>query len=251
MAAQTGQKVFGSGRFFAVNNNANSTPVPGPVTQDISLDFKRDTKRLYGTNQMAVDVAAGTLVVAGKANVGGLAARMLNDLVIGGGLTTGQITYAQDETLTVLAAATSSSIANGAALIQDLGIYGATDGVPLVKGSTSAVLVAGQYAMSTLGVITLSSLDSRTSLKATYSYSTVGGQLVTMTNQAMGKVGNFAAALTMLWGTDKTTINLENCMATDLAYATKLDDYMRPSIGFDCAIGASGNLGTMSFAELS
>ena len=251
MAAQTGQKVFGAGRFFGVNNVANSTPVPGLVTQDISLDFKRDPKRLYGQKQMAIDVAAGMLVVTGKTNLGGLQARLLNDLVIGGAMTTGQIIYAEDETLTVLAAATASSLVNGAALQSDLGIYGATDGVPLVKASTVAVLVAGQYAMSTLGVITLSSLDSRTSLKATYTYSTVGGQLVTMTNQNMGKTGNFAATLTMVYGADKTVLSIGNCMMTDLTYATKLDDFMRPPSGFDVAVQTDGNLGYMSFAELS
>ncbi len=248
----TGQKVFGSGRLFGTLNGSVSTPNPGIVTQDITIDFKRDPKRLVGQNQMAVNVAAGELVVSGKSNLGGLAGRFFNDLFIGGSLSTGTVTYAQDELLTITTGTTvGGTLANGAALQADLGLYGSTTFVPLIKVSTGSVLTAGQYTLSTVGVLVLSSLDALTGVRATYTYSTVGGQTVSMTNQAMGKTGNFTAVATMLWGTDKSVFSFGNCMATNYSLATKLTDYMRPAFEFDCAVDANGILGSASFAELS
>lgn len=255
MAAQNGQKIFGAGRFYGTLSSSIATPNPGLVVQDISIDFKRDIKRLYGINQLPVDIASGMLSVTGKLTLGGIAGRFFNDLMIGGSLSTGQVPNIANETVTILAAATSATLANGAAMQADLGIYGATDGVPLVKASTVAVLTAGQYAISTLGVITFSSLDARTSLKASYLYSTAGGQTVNMLNQPMGKTGGFQAVAAFLWGTDKATITLPNCISSDYGMASKLDDYMKPAYGFEAAtsIDAAGNdtLGTFSFAELS
>ena len=251
MAAQNGQKVFGPGRFYGTNNTANSTPVPLLVTQDVSIDFKRDIKRLYGQNQLPVDVASGQLSVVGKVTAGAVGARVLTDLLLGGTLSTGQIVNVTNETVTILAAATSATAANGAGWQADLGIFGATDGVPLVKMSTVAVLVAGQYAVSTLGVFTFSSLDARTSLKSSYFYSTSGGQTVTMANQPSGKVGNFTALVDFLWAPEKATIQLANCMVSDYGLASKLDDYMKPTLGFEAATDVNDNLGTFSFAELT
>jgi len=251
MAAQTGQKVFGAGRFYGTNNTANSTPNQFGVAQNVALDLKRDVKKLYGQNQLPVDVSAGMLSVTGKVELGQLQARLMNDLMIGGTLSTGQIPNIANETITISSGSTTGTAANGAGFNSDLGIYGTTDGVPLIKASTSAVLTIGQYAVSTLGVYTFSSLDAHTSLKASYLYSTSGGQTITMSNQPMGKVGNFQAVIALLWGSDKSSITLPNCMATDYNLASKLDDYMKPGFGFEAATDVNDNLGTFSYAELS
>lgn len=253
MTAQRGQRVFGAGRFYGIlTTPENSTPNPFLVTQDISLEFKRDIKRLHGYNQLPVDVAAGMMTITGKVTNGAIAARAFNDLMIGGSLSTGQIPYTAEETLTMTTGSTATvTAANGAAFIQDLGVYGSTDGVPLVKVSTADAVTADQYSVSTLGVYQFSSLAARTSVKASYLYSTSGGQTVTMSNQAMGKTGAFEAVLGFLWGTEKATVDLINCIGSDYSFATKLDDFMRPPFGFEAAAGDDGTLGTFSFAELS
>lgn len=251
MALQPGQKVFGAGRFYGLNNNANSTPVPFGLTQDIAITFKRDVKKLYGQNQLPADVASGQLSVTGKVTNGIMAARLLNDLMIGGTLSTGQVPNIVNEVVTVVANSTTATLANGAGFVGDLGIFGSTTNIPLIKVSTIAILTAGQYALSTLGVLTLSSLDANTGLKASYLYSTSGGQTVTMSNQPMGKTGNFLATAALLWGTDKGSITLNNCMGTDYEIATKVDDYTKPPFGFEAATDATDTLGSFSFAELS
>lgn len=256
MPAQNGQKVFGAGRFYGtalpLTTASISTPVPFLVAQDIAVDFKRDIKKLFGQNQLPVDVSAGMLTVTGKVTNGVFSARAFNDMLIGGTLSTGQLPNVANETLTCTTGSTATvAAANGAAFVTDLGIFGATDGVPLVKVSTATAVLADQYSVSTLGVYQFSSLAARTSLKASYIYSTSGGQTVTMTNQAMGRTGGFSAVVAMLWGTEKATITLNNCISSDYGFATKLDDYNKPTFGFEAACDTSDVLGTYSFAELS
>lgn len=252
MPAQNGQKVFGSGRFYGIPNVSNPTPSPFLVAQDITIDFKRDVKKLFGQNQLPVDTAAGMLSVTGKVTMATLAGRLFNDLLIGGTLSTGQLPNIANETLAISSGSTATVAAvNGAGFNLDLGIYGTTDGVPLVRVSTASAVLADQYSVSTLGVYQFSSLAARTSLKASYLYSTSGGQTVAMTNQPMGKTGNFQAVVTLLWGTEKSTMSLNNCMATDYGIATKLDDYNKPPFGFEAACDVNDVLGYFSFAELS
>lgn len=251
MAAQSGQKIFGAGRFYGILATGVATPNPFHVTQDAALDFKRDIKRLHGVNQLPVDVAAGMLTVVGKVTNGVIAARALNDLMIGGTLSTGQIPNIANESLTITTGSTASSLVNGAGLVTDLGIYGSTDGIPLTKVTTGTVASADQYSLTTAGAIQLSSLAARTGLKASYLYSTSGGQQVALTNQPMGKTGGFVAVLAFLWSLDKATVQLNNCIASDYGIATKLDDYTKPVFGFEAAVDATDSLGTFSFAEIS
>lgn len=254
MAAQNGQKVFGAGRFYGTLTATSPVPTPNPgiVVQDISIDFKRDIKRLYGVNQLPVDVASGPLSVTGKVTMGGIAARLFNDLLIGGNMSTGQVPNIANETITITTGSTATAAAaNGAGWMADLGVYGSTDGVPLAKVSTGSAVTADQYSVSTLGVFQFSSLAARTGLKASYLYSTSGGQQVAMVNQPMGKTGGFAAVATFLWSTEKATIQLNNCISSDFSMASKLDDYMKPSFGFEAGADTLDSLGTLSYAELS
>lgn len=254
MAAQNGQKVFGAGRFYgtAISTSAVKTPTQFGVAQDIAVDFKRDIKKLHGQNQFPVDVSAGMASITGKVTNGTLNGRAFNDLLIGGTLSTGQLPNQVNETMTMTTGTVTYTSTNGAGYVTDLGIYGATDGVPLVKVSTGTSPVGiGNYSVSTLGVYAFSSLDARTSLYASYLYSTVGGQQVAMSNQPMGRTGGFTSVVALLWGTEKATISFNNCISSDFGFATKLDDYTKPTFGFEAACDANDILGIFSFAELT
>lgn len=259
MVAQNGQKVFGAGRFYGVPTTTYPTPSVFGVVQDMSLDFKRDIKRLHGLNQFPVDVASGMMTVTGKVNMGALNGRLMNDLMMGGTLTTGQIPWIANEAATIAgssAGAGTVTAANGAGIITDLGVYAYLTGVPFVRTSTAAPPGSGFYQVSTVGLYTFSSLDGNLAVRLSYLYSTSGGQQIAMTNQPMGKVGNFVAVMEMLWtnlaGTqEKASLSLSNCMASDYGLATKLDDYLKPGFGFDAACDSNDSLGTMSLAEVN
>lgn len=259
MVAQNGQKVFGAGRFYGIPTVTAPTPSVFGVVQDMSLDFKRDIKRLHGLNQFPVDVASGMMTVTGKVNMGTLNGRLVNDLLMGGSMSTGQIPWIANESATVAGSSLASgtfTAANGAGFQTDLGLYAYVTGVPLVRVTTGLITSSGQYSVSTAGLYTISSLDGNIAARVSYLYSTSGGQQTSMTNQPMGKIGNFQAVMDMLWtnlaGTqEKTTIQLNNCMASDYSLATKLDDYTKPGFGFDAATDANDVLGIISYAEVN
>lgn len=255
MVAQTGQKVFGAGRFWGIPSTTNPTVSPFGVAQDVTLDFKRDIKKLFGQNQLPVDAAAGMLSVTGKVNMGVINGRLINDLMIGGTLSTGQVPYIADESGTVAGTTVGAgtvTAANGAGFQTDLGVYWSSSGIPLTRVSTASTPATGQYnVVAATGVYTFSSLDGNVAVKLSYLYSTVGGQNVAMTNQPMGTIGKFQAVMGWLWGTEKATVNLAACIGSDISYATKLDDYMKPGFGFEAFCDANNSLGTMSFAEIN
>jgi len=254
MAAQNGQKIFGAGRFYGIPIATTPTPDPFLLTQDIAIDFKRDIKRLYGQNQLPADIASGMLSVVGKVTNGVVAARAFNDLMIGGTLSsTGQEPWISNETGTIANSTLGPgtfTVANGASFALDLGVYAVASGIPYVRTASTAPST-GTYSASSVGVYAFSSLEGNVSFKASYLYNATGGQIVTMTNQPMGKIGTFQAVAAFLWGTDKGTIQLNSCMAANYGLATKLDDYTKPSFDFEAATDTTDTLGTFSFAEQS
>lgn len=251
MTAQSGQKVFGSGRFFGIPNVTTPTPIAFLLAQNMSLDFRRDIKRLYGENQLPADVATGMMQISGKVQMGTLNARALNDLMIGGTLSTGQTSYSNRESVTPSTGAGGGAIATVALSSLwsvDLGVIDTVTGVPMTRVASTAPTSLQYYAAA--GVYTFSSGGITAKVSYLYSPST-NGQNVTMTNQPMGKTGNFQAVMETFWGTEKSSIQLNSCMGSDMGFQTVLDDYQKPTFGFDAACDASDQLGVFSFAEIS
>lgn len=256
--AQSYQKVFGAGRFWGYPVGTAPTPTAFGLTQNMSLDFRRDVKRLYGANQLPADVAAGMLQVTGKATFAVQSGRMLNDLMLGATKSTGQKPWIANESATISgssAAPSIVSVANTTSWSADLGVRGTVFGssnTPFTRIASTAPS-SGQYfvSSSTPGVYTFSTLDGGAAVAISYLYAATGGETVTMSNQAMGKTGNFVAVMGLLWGTEKGTIQLNNCMATDYGIQTVLDDYAKPTFGFEAAADDADNLGIYSFAEIN
>lgn len=254
MAAFNGQKVFGAGQFWGIPTSSGPTPSQFYVPQNISLDFKRDIKRLFGQNQLPVDIASGTLSVVGKVTMGTLNARLLNDLMLGASLSTGQVPYIARETVVASSTSGAFNVAN-AIWSLDLGLLNSANGIPLVRTLSTAPASTGQYYVTSSGGYIINATDAAAllSLRVSYLYSDAanGGQKVSMTNQAMGKIGAFQAVIGYLWGTEKASIQLNSCMASDYGLNTVLDDYTKPAFGFEAACDTSDVLGTMSFAEVN
>ena len=247
----TGQKVFGSGYFYGVPTAANPTPTAFGAAQNMSADFKRDIKPLWGTNQLPIEIASGKLTVTGKVEMATLNGRLVNDLLLGTTLAAGETIVQRNE----LGAVPSPSgpytitVANSATWTVDLGVVNSTTFVPLVRVASGPT--TGQYSVAA-GVYTFAAADAGNILKISYEYTqTSSGQTVIMTNQPMGKVGNFQAVMSFNFGSEKSTLQFNNAMSSGFSLATKLDDYMMPSFDFGCGTDATDTLGTFSFAEVN
>lgn len=239
---------FGAGRFFGINNVSNPTPMRSITPQDMSVDFKRATKSLFGEKQFAAEVAAGEMTITGKVTMGGLNARLFGDLLFGDGSTTGQILEADKETGAVPASTPFTvQTANHTTATTDLGVIYATTGLPFVRVASAPAL--GQYSYAA-GVYTFAAADANAAVLLSYLYTQTGaGEQISMTNQLQGPTGNFTAVMVFLYGANQNVLTFNNAIASDAGLSTKGGDFTKPTFGFEVATDASDTLGSFSFAE--
>jgi len=248
MPVVNGQKVFAAGRFFGINNVTVPTPTVFGVPQDQTITFKRDVKSLFGENQLPEDVSSGTMQVSGKVTLATLNPRMFADLVFGVSGTPGQTNLANKEPGAIPGSGPFTvTVANSATWTGNEGVIDATTGKPMARVASSPA--AGQYSAAA-GVYTFSSADQGKAVLISYTFTiSSSGETVPLNNAPMGKVGNFTAVMQFLWGSEQSLLTLNNCLSTDTELATKLDDYGKPTFGFNSSCDTSGVLGSFSFAE--
>ena len=247
----TGQKIFGSGYFYAIPNITNPNPTAFGATQSISCDFKRDLKYLHGTEQLPIENASGKVTVSGKVEMATVNGRLINDLLLGGSMASGenQVVIGEQHSIPPTGPYTITIAPPGSGTFgQNLGVKYTATNVPLVQVASGPT--TGQYSQSG-AAFTFAPADEGLGITFDYSYSESStGQTVTMTNQAMGKTGNFTSVMAMNFGTEQNTIQLNNCMSGGWSLATKLDDFAMPSFEYGAATDSTDTLGTMSFAQV-
>lgn len=250
----TGKKIFGSGRFFGINNVTTPTPARFMVPQDMSIDFKRQTKSLFGENMFAEDVASGEASVTGKVTYAATSARVFGDLVFGdtASSATGQVMEADNELGTLTSHAyTALNVSDTP--ITDLGVVNTTNGQRYVRVA-SAPAAGVSYSFSA-GTWTFNAAETGTTFKFSYLYTLSStGETLTLTNQPMGRVGGFTGVMIFPWTNQSNVVEqdiltLNNCISSDSTIASKLGDYAKPTFGFDAAVDVNETLGTFSFAE--
>lgn len=251
----TGKKIFGAGRFFGINNVTNPTPARFMVPQDMSIDFKRQTKSLFGENMFAEDVASGEMAVTGKVTTGTTSVRVLGDLVLGGGggAATGQVMEADNESGTLVSHAYTVTNSSDTP-ITDLGVVNATNGQRYVRVAAASEVAGKSYSFSA-GTYTFNVSETGTVFKFSYLYTlNASGETLSITNQPMGRVGGFTGVMVFPWTNpsnvvEQDVLTLNNCISSDTSIASKLGDYAKPTFGFDAAVDVNETLGTFTFAE--
>lgn len=248
MTSQTGKKIFGAGRFFGINNVSNPTPMRAYVPQDQSVDFKRNTKDLYGENQLPVAVAAGDMSVTGKVTSGAQNARMFADLMFAVASSSGQTIEQEKEAASIPASTPYTvTVANSAHWTVDLGVALASDGTVFTRVASSPA--AGQYTVAA-GVYTFAAADANKNVVISYLYTNAAtGESLTITNSAQGPTGAFTSVMVFPYGNEQDVLTLNNCISTDAGISTKQGDFAKPNFGFMAATDASDTLGSFSFAQ--
>jgi len=244
----TGKKIFGAGRFFGINNVTSPTPMRAYVPQDQSIDFKLNTKSLFGENRLPVAVAAGDMSVTGKVSLGANNARLFADLMFAVSSTTGIISEADMEAGTVPGSvAYTVTVTNSATWNTDLGVVKASDGTVMTRVASAPA--AGQYSVAA-GVYTFAAADANLNVKISYLYTTASvGEKITITNSLQGPAGAFTGVMVFPYAADQDVLTLNNCISTDASIATKQGDYAKPSFGFMAATDSSDTLGTFAFSQ--
>ena len=244
------QLAFGSGSVWGINTVANSTPARFGVTQDMSLDFTASTKSIFGQNNLPVSVAKAALTTKGKISFGQLNGRVINELFFGATSATGQTLVIDSESATIPSTPYQTTVANGATFSVDLGVVGVVTGTPLTRVVSGPA--TGQYSVNTTtGIYTFAAADTTLVMKISYSYTTTGGNTFTISQAAMGVATTFKTVMNLPYNSQKATITLNSCVSSKLSIATKLEDFTKPTFDFEAFADSSGNLGTISVAELS
>ena len=244
------QIVFGAGAMWGILNSANPTPKRFGVLQDVSLDFNASTKTLIGQNNLPFAVARGVITTKGKANFGQFNGGVINDLFFGQSASGGQIAAIDNESGTVPgSSAYTVTVANSANFSLDLGVIYAATGLPLTRVASGPT--AGQYSVSA-GVYTFAAADANAGVFISYMYTISGsGQKFTIAQQAMGTTPTFKTVVSLPYNGQKASVTLNACIANKFSFATKTEDFAKPSFDFEAFADSGGNLGTVSFAEVA
>lgn len=244
------QLMFGSGVLWGVSTTVpNPTPIRFGVLQEVSVDISYTTKALIGQNQFPVDIARGGGKVTGKAKFARFNGLTVNQLFFGLSASAGQLLTALNEAHAVPATPFQVTIAppSSGTFLQDLGVVNATTGIPLTLVASAPS--TGQYSVAG-PVYTFAAADTGINMLFSYSYTTSsGGNSLTMSNQLLGFTPTFKMILSAPFRSKQMTLVLNQCVASKLTMATKLEDYMIPEFDFEAFTDAAENLGVLSMAE--
>lgn len=241
-----GKQTFGAGRFLGFNNVTNPTPLRAILPQDMSIDFKRGTKSLFGANQFAAAVAAGEMTITGKVSMGATNARIFTDLMFSDAGVTGQILQADKEAGTIPTTPFQVTVTNSASWTTDLGVT-KTDGTIFTRVASAPT--TGQYSVAA-GVYTFAAADTTIAVLISYLYTAAGvGEKVTLANPLQGPASAFTAVMVFPYGTAQDVLTLNNAIASDSGIAAKIGDFTKPTLAFECATDVNDSLGTFSFAQ--
>jgi hypothetical protein len=243
---------FGSGVMLATPLGANQTPVRFGIMQDVTLEFKQTTKKLFGTYRLPVDVAGGTMEITGKTKFAKISGLLFASLFFNISTAVGQLKVADGEAGTIPTTPFAVTVANSTVWGYDLGVVytsGAKIGQQLVPVATGPI--TGQYTVAA-GVYTFAAADTGLGVAITYTYrpATSGLKLV-IPNQLLGFVPRFQINLYVNSAgslTEQFDLQLNSNTPSKLSFPTKLEDYMIPDFEFEAFADTNNNLGEIGTA---
>lgn len=245
---------FGSGVLLGARTDiANATPTNFGLVQDVSIDPSFDIKELYGQNQFPVAIGRGKGKFTCKAKMARISGITFANLFFGTPVTTGQLLTSFGEGPTPIPTTPFHiTVTNSATFVDDYGVVNAATGLPFTKVASGPT--AGQYSVAA-GVYTFASADNVSGISVlinyTYTVTTAGTQKIVQTNQLLGNTPTFSAQLYSTFQGIPFNLKLNQCVASKLGFATKLDDFTIPELDFSVFADSANNIATWSFGEAS
>jgi len=243
MSLYADQLGFAAGVLIGTSLTASpATPRRFGILQDATLDFSADLKELYGQKRYAIALAPGKTKVSLKAKFASIRGSLFNDIYFGAATTPAtQTLFADSEPGTVPAVSTYTvTVTNSATFLADQGVYYALTGLPLKRVASG--MTVGQYSVSA-GVYTFAVADASAAVYVSYTYSSVAGVQIPITNLAMGSGPAFTINLSQPYDGRQALYSFNNCQASKLSLPTKQDDFTILEIDFQIAADVAGNIG--------
>jgi len=220
---------FGVGQVFYTPPGANQTPVQVGTLKDVSLDISRDVKELIGANAFPEDVALGKGKISGKAKSGRIFGSMLNALIAGSTIATGQKGAANNETWTIPTTPFQVTVAQSATWSEDGGVYDYTAAKWLSRVASAPA--TGQYSVAA-GVYTFAAADVAHIVGIYYSYTIVTGTTVSLANPLMGAATIYTLNVFNTYRTKQKGYKLWAVCFPKVSWDDKQDDYTEFDLEF-------------------
>lgn len=242
--------VFGPGIIRITRTDvANSTPIDLGNAQGLSIDFSGSIKELFGQNQYPIDAARGTVKVSGKMSAALVSGLAWNSVFFGASFTSGGFKWNPGEAAVVPGTPFQVTVSNSATFDQDLGVINAATGLPFTKVASAPA--AGQYSVAA-GVYTFASGDTGAAVLITYTSTVTGtGQTLTINNTLLGTSPLFQLDYYTSRANKPLLVRLNQCQASKISIATKLEDFAMPEVDFSAFVNNVGQLGKIVFPEVS
>lgn len=244
------QTVFSAGRMFAAGVDTGSEEFG--FLQNISIDFTRDVKELFGERQFPDVVATGMSRVTGRAAHGRIFGSLYASAFFGEDVVAGSVAFADNEVHSISDPGYNAvDVTHDADWTDDLGVYYADTGLRLTW--VDAAPTAGQYSVAS-GTYTFSHADAGKDVKINYLYDdSTHGKMFTINNQLMGITPAFKLVLFNPGRTQRgaapSVLVLNNVTATKLTLPMRLGEFALPEFDFTGYADASDVLGTFSTQE--
>lgn len=252
------QYAFGVGTLFGAATQdatgaaiANPMPIKFGELQDISADFSRDLKMLYGQNAMPVAVAGGKMKFDFKAKYARISGRVFNDLYFGQTMTGGSLLAVQNDltgaTIPTTPFTITPTVPSSGTWQRDLGVVDA-NGLPMTRVASAPA--TGQYSVAA-GVYTFAAADTGKQVFISYQYSAAAAsaQKINLQNQVMGATPIFGVDLSIVYQGKQHNWRFPNCVASKLTIDPKQDDFTQVGFDFSAFTDATGNIGYLVLAE--
>lgn len=245
----TNSLVFNSGAVYTIDGDTVPTPVQVGILQSASIDLKATIKKLFGQQVLPVAAGRSQIEVSGKFKFANNTGRLFRDF-FGSSMTTGQTLIAQGEAATVPASGPYTyQTTNHTTFGIDLGVVYAATGVPLVAVASGPT--AGQYSYSA-GTYTFAAADTGLGVQISYSYTTTGGDTISLSNASAGAASTFKTVMSMGYQGTQSNFTLNACIPGSLKLLdAKIGDFSMPEYDFDAITDASNNLGSISVPTVS
>ncbi len=242
---------FGPGSVYLTRIDVGGgTPINIGFSNDFSLDESAETKGLFGEGIYALGIGSATRKLTGKCTMAVVSPLATSFAVTGAAVTAGNLAMARSEAAAVPAAGPYTyNAANAANFDTDLGVVYALTGLPLIR--VSAAPAVGQYSVAA-GIYTFAAADTGAAVKVTYAYkSTTQGGTVQAPNSYIGTSPRFQIDFTCIYSGKFLYLRIFNATMSKYTRNWKLNDFMMPTLDFECAQGPGGVPYEETYSEIS
>lgn len=243
MANNTSQ--FGSGTLFLNPTGgtlaANPTPIRLGILQDIDVQMKGETVKLYGQNRLPDIVAPSEIDISIKATFASMQGLVLSQAFLIGTVVSGVKQTVDQESHSVPAVSTYTiTVTNSANFLVDLGVqYAATtrNFTRVASGPT-----VGEYSVSA-GVYTFAAADASAPIVISYTYTlTASGQTFGFQNQKQGVGPSCQIVIYEPYSNLLRGYLFNVCYCKSLSAPTKQKGFVIQTAEFDVADNPGGNV---------